>query len=1007
MANFNTAMEKIIYEHSKNAPNSIAVEDGNLSLSYPELLAEASHLAHTLGDVVSGELVGILLGPGIHQIVAQLAVRLSGGTCVPIEPTLPKGRIIALLGDSGVRRVFVDEEDTAYLHDLEVIHVQPISGRIALDLVSEDFESRSEISHVLFTSRSTGKPKPVQIRAESILHMATKTPATPLRRVDRVTAFNNPGFDVSLFEMWVTLISGATIVVMPRKTATDPGAFGSFLKSHNVTVTFVTAALFQIIAFADPSAFSSLRHVFNGGDVANVRAMRTVLDNGPPQYLWNTYGPTECTTLATMVEVTIEEASRERISIGRAVGETVLVLLDEHQNPIRDSGTRGEIYIGGPQQSLGYLNWPNKTSQSFVHLERRRLGLQGEGTVRLYRTGDMAEWRDGTNLLDFIGRTDSQVKHGGFRVELGEIERALLSHRDVQSVVVVRQPPLSENGTHALVAFVVGSESFQPQHLLEYTRELLPVYMVPNAVERIAEFPLTPNGKADRNALIQLRLETLQGKSSVHGNTSRDKRAMLQGIWRDLLNVPNVCDDDDFFVIGGSSLQAAALISIIQKRLGTLVSMEDLHKNSRLDRLLRLIDTTDCAHGNAPDDATTWRQDVDLVDDIELVPQWEADTEGRVFITGATGIVGALLLSRLMKRPSVKQVACLARRKKGLSAATRIQQTLERYDLWPSAFDQTRKHLVLEGDLADRELGLGTEEFTWLANWASVIFHLGAKVNFCESYREHYISNVKGTCNTLRLASAGRRKAFHYMSSIDAWGPTGGILGTKELYEDEPLERHIHCLRYDLGYSQSQWTAEAMVRRMRDRGLPISIYRPGFIVGDSKTGTNNPDDFLSRLIVGCIQLGAFPRIDQRLEYVTVDYVIDSLMHIASDNKNLGKSYSLLAPDVRQSVDVEGTCAVLNEAGYDVKLVSYEEWMERLSKMPEDGPLAPLMPMFQEKVLGRLTRWEASQYSPVYRCDNTVEALKGHPDIEFTPFDVTLLEKSISFWNRKGFYHVRK
>jgi thioester reductase-like protein len=210
-----------------------------------------------------------------------------------------------------------------------------------------------------------------------------------------------------------------------------------------------------------------------------------------------------------------------------------------------------------------------------------------------------------------------------------------------------------------------------------------------------------------------------------------------------------------------------------------------------------------------------------------------------------------------------------------------------------------------------------------------------------------------------------------------------------------------------LGYSQSQWTAEAMVRRMRDRGLPVSIYRPGFIVGDSKTGTNNPDDFFSRLLVGCIQLKAFPRIDQRLEYVTVDYVVDSLMHIASDNKNLGKSYSLLAPDVRQSVDVEGTCAVLNEAGYDVKLVSYDDWMERLSKMPEDGPLAPLMPMFQEKVLGRLTRWEASQYSPVYRCDNTVEALKGRPDIEFTPFDVTLLEKSISFWNRKKFYHVRK
>ncbi|CAG8908165.1 unnamed protein product [Penicillium egyptiacum] len=367
----------------------------------------------------------------------------------------------------------------------------------------------------------------------------------------------------------------------------------------------------------------------------------------------------------------------------------------------------------------------------------------------------MAEWRGGTDLLDCIGRTDSQVKHAGFRVELGEIERALLSHRDIQSVV---------------------------------------------------------------------------------------------------------------------------------------------------------------------------RRDVDLVDDIELVPQGEANTEGRVFITDVTGFAGAHLLHRLMQRPSVKQIARLARRKKGLSAVTRIQQTLKRYDLWPSAFDQTQKLLVLEGDLADHELGLGTEKFTWLANWAS------------------YISNVKGTCNALRLASAGRRKAFRYMSSIDAWGPTGGVLGTKELYEDEPLERHIDCLRYDLGYSQSQWTAEAM---------------PGFIVGDSKTGTNNPDNFFPRLLVGCIQLGAFPRIDQRLEYVTVGYIIDSLMHIASDNNNLGKSYSLLSPDVRQSVDVEGTCAMLNKAGYDVKLVYYEEWVEQLSKMPEDGPLAPLMPMFQEKVLGRLTRCEAS------------------------------------------------
>ncbi|KXG52110.1 Male sterility, NAD-binding [Penicillium griseofulvum] len=1001
-------MEKIIYEHFQRSPNSIAVEDRDLSLSYAELLAEAAHLAGTLGVVVSGELIGILLGPVIHQIVAQLAIRLAGGTCVPIEPSLPKSRIAALLGDIRVRRVFVDKEDSAHWDDIEVIHVQPISGRKNVDLAPETFESKSEISHILFTSGSTGKPKPVQIRAESILHMATKTLATPLQTNDRVTEFNNPGFDIMLFDIWVTLISGATIVVVPREIATDPGAFGGFLKSHNATVTFLTAALFQIIAFTDPFAFSSLRHVFTGGDVASVHAMRSVLENGPPQNLWNSYGPTECTTMVTMARITLEETSRERITVGRPIGSTVLVLLDEDQNTIRDSGRRGEIHIGGPQQAFGYLNMPYETDQFFIHLEKKKIGLPGEGSIRLYRTGDMAEWRDTTYLLDFIGRTDNQVKHAGFRVDLGEIEHALLTHRGVQSVVVVRQPPISESGTHSLVAFVVGTEVFHTQNLLEFAREHLPAYMVPNAVERITEFPLTPNGKVDRNTLVQRRLETLRQELSVPEHKSEDNRALLRGLWEDLLNVANIGDEDDFFVSGGSSLQAAALISLIRKRLGTLVSMQDLHTHSTLDRLLRLIENTDLKHEDAPNDAKIWMEDVNLVNDIELVPRWEDDTEGRVFVTGVTGFVGAHLLQRLMEKPSVKQIACLARPTNGVSAATRVQQALERYDLWPSRFDQIQKLLVLEGDLGDRELGLGSQKFTWLANWASVIFHLGAKVNFCQSYREHRVSNVVGTCNALRLASSGRRKSFHYVSSIDVWGPTGYILGTKELYEDEPLERHIEGLRYDLGYAQSQWTAEAMVRRMRDRGLPITIYRPGFIVGDSKTGTNNPDDFFSRFLAGCIQLGTFPRIlEQRLEYVTVDYVLDALIHIASDNKNLGMSYSLNCPDVRQSVDVIGTCAVLNEAGYDVKVISYDEWVEQLRQQPEDGPLAPLMPMLQEKVLGLLTRWEASQYSPVYRCDNTTEALKDNPGIKYTPFDTALLKRFIGFWNRKGFYHIRE
>ncbi|KAJ5164746.1 Male sterility NAD-binding [Penicillium coprophilum] len=148
-------------------------------------------------------------------------------------------------------------------------------------------------------------------------------------------------------------------------------------------------------------------HVLCGGNLANVRAMKNVLENGPPQNLWNIYGPIECMALVTLTRVTLEETSRERISIGSPIGETVLVLLDENQNTIRDSGRRGEIYLEGSQQSLGYLNRLYETSQSFVYLARKRMGFPGEGAVRLYRTGDMAEWCDATYLLDFAGRTNN------------------------------------------------------------------------------------------------------------------------------------------------------------------------------------------------------------------------------------------------------------------------------------------------------------------------------------------------------------------------------------------------------------------------------------------------------------------------------------------------------------------------------------------------------------------------------------------------------------------------
>lgn len=320
-----------------------------------------------------------------------------------------------------------------------------------------------------------------------------------------------------------------------------------------------------------------------------------------------------------------------------------------------------------------------------------------------------------------------------------------------------------------------------------------------------------------------------------------------------------------------------------------------------------------------------------------------------------TGFVGAYLLHQLLSMPSVKKVACLARSRGNLTANDRIQKALEKYDLWDGRLESTQKIIALDGDLTDATLGLGEDKFNWLSNWASVIFHIGARVNWCEPYETLYEPNVVGTRNIIRLATLGRRKALHYVSSIDAWNVTGLINKTERVSEDAPLKPHLESLPYDMGYSQSQWVTDEMVQRARDLGLPATIYRPGFVIGNSPRGYGNADDFFARLIVGCIQSGGFPHLPhQRLEYVTVELVCSAILHIASKSESLGRSFHLVSPDVAQSVSIEKTCSLINQAGYPVKEVPYQEWIDMIQHTPEN-PLEPMIPMLQEPVLGDLTR----------------------------------------------------
>jgi acyl-CoA synthetase (AMP-forming)/AMP-acid ligase II len=217
-----------------------------------------------------------------------------------------------------------------------------------------------------------------------------------------------------------------------------------------------------------------------------------------------------------------------------------IFLLDEDRKPILDCGRRGEIYIGGHQQSTGYLSRPSQNAKSFIELSNKELGLSGdnEEVVRLYKTGDLGTWRSNSDCLDFHGRSDTQIKYRGFRVELGEIGRVLLSHEGVQAAVVIRQPPLLEDGMEALVVFIAGknTEGSLTESLMDFARERLPSHMLPTDVEIIDELPLLPNDKVDRKTLIESRMKMLEKQNSQSQNETgemEDKETVLYDLWKE------------------------------------------------------------------------------------------------------------------------------------------------------------------------------------------------------------------------------------------------------------------------------------------------------------------------------------------------------------------------------------------------------------------------------------------------------------------------------------------
>ncbi|KAJ6099798.1 hypothetical protein N7467_001333 [Penicillium canescens] len=999
----NQGLAQIFYNQVQRNPSTLAVVDNHVSLTYEQLHFAASQLAHNLSQQSLNieEPVGIIVKHGFSDVVAQMAVLYAGGTCAPMDPTLPDQQIQGRLQRLNANHILVDADN--FKRDLPftkfVVDEPDLLGNkgswAATYPISTDLSHRT---HLIHTSGTTSEPKAVQIAARSILQVVFYAPFEPLHEDDVVAHVNNSSFDVSLFDIWAPLLRGAQIAVLSKATILDLPVMADHIERMGITIMATTTALLNLAASTYPRAFAKLRICFIGGEAANVAALETILEEGPPDILINAYGPTECCIFCLAHRVTYKDVQNNSVSIGMPIGRTVAYIADESGN----EGDEGELWIGGAGVSPGYVNQEERNAQSFTTVDGL-ITTSGE-PMWLYRTGDLVRRRpDGQ--IDYVGRLDHQVKVRGFRIELEAVETGLLKTGLISEAVAMKIEAPQEGAGSMLVAYATPVDPSNPPvvaSILDMLKRALPDYMVPH-LEIISKMPLNNHVKVDRKHLTQLFCQRWQSQDAAPRTFCKDTRSILAGQWANILASPKPSyhDDDDFFQLGGTSLQASLLISQIRRTFNIEVSLLRLYDNSSLGALTTTIEEHRGGHyETVRNESEIWVADTKLADDLPMPSgspvDWCRDVEGRIFFTGATGFVGAFMLADLLRMPHVHQIGCLVRAKSTTVGKERLRTAMEKYGLWEDRFAD--KLLAFPGVLEDKYLGLGLARFNELANWASVVFHLGARVNYTQPYSLHRPANTLGTVNVLHFACAGRTKAVHYVSSISCFGPTGFVTGATTIDEDESLLPHLEALPYDHGYAQSQWVAEQLLRRVMDRGFPITVYRPGFITGHSETGACNPDDFFSRLIIACREMGCYPALpNQRKEFVPINYVSSIILHIAASPDSLGHAFHIVPPNRAVSIDMDNTMDLIGGVdGAPIECVSYQEWVDKLAANPPER-LQPLQPMLAEKVQQGLTRWELYENMPVYQTTNTMKALESYPGgLEFVPLDMCMMKRYMDY-----------
>lgn len=879
----------VLHKICQTYPRQAAVVEGDAKvLTYKELWRQALQVAGYIRSHGSvGQFIGLHLPKSSSYIVSMIGCWMAGKAFVPIGTDLPAAR----------REYITAHADIHLILDAKT-YEEAMAHRAATETATCE---PSHIAYMIYSSGTTGTPKGIVVSHAGLCNLARcQQRAFGVDHPSRYLFFLSVNFDASISDILVTLTSGAALVIEPVAQEELASNLFKVIAQRRVTHTDIPPSLLKMLQPEDCP--DCLQTIVIGGEPADIETVRRWSQS---VCLVNVYGPTEATVCTSLCQC---DAQWNAPLLGNVIDHT-------HYSVYADGrldANEGELWISGIGLAIGYHKDKELTDRKFPVIDG----------VRYYRTSDHVR-KTHDNQLEFIGRIDRQVKFHGQLIELEEIEHTLRGNRHVSQVAVVKRKVDARNDKDAIVAFIQLMHDGMPptdaeRQLRQNCKNHLPKWMMPSFFEFVDQMPVTPSGKPDLHALSSIPLSKNHREES-HEYSSEEEKAIASAM-ADILKLPSMGADDDFFLLGGDSLDTILLLARLQQYGMPLTPTEI--RNAPTPRLLaqsRRPDTAMCIHSSQLE--RHWQMPF-----TPATPQPEASRKpGVVLITGTTGFLGShLLFEMLSRRPSLR-VKCLIRCPSPEAGWERMCDTFRRYQLDTRLLSHVE---VVCGDISKPRLGWDDDTYKTLSEEVSEVFHCAAAVNMLANYEQLKDANVTGTRNIIDFCLSGKRKRLHYASTLSVFVSTDRNSGTA--YENDHLCTPTYIYG---GYGQTKYVAEKMVLGIDPSLCDVFIYRFGLLCGDTEHSISAPKDFLGMFFRGARTVGCLPYDPS--EAMAVDITpINLAAGMVADiaNRNNPDVYHIAG---EKPLQYNPLCTLMKEEGVINDIVAYEQWKETVGSFSDD------------------------------------------------------------------------